>query len=433
MRTCSKLALTAWGLALGMAALSGADWPGSRGPDRTGVSKETGLLKVWPKEGPAPVWKSSKAGRGYAGMAVVGGIVYTMGAREKDEYAIALDGKGQELWAAKIGPVLDWDANNWSYGPNATPSVDGDLVYALGSKGILLCVEKKGGKPVWSLDLLKDLAGEVNPQPGGFEPPPLGWGYSWSPLVDGDTLVIAPGGPKGLLAGLDKKKGTLLWRSKGVPDQATYGSAVVATLGGVKQYIYVVKDGVVGVSAKDGELLWRHKREDPYPDVVCATPIVHDGMVYVSVGYGGGSCTCLKPTPSGKTFQAEVVYNKKVIGNKQGGVVLVDKYVYGFHDDTGWMCQEFASGKVVWPIRSRQTVKAGSLLAADGRLYVLDEKGTVAMLEASPKKFTAVSQFTLPVLSKLRKTGGHVWTHPSLSDGKLYLRDQELVYCYQVK
>jgi outer membrane protein assembly factor BamB len=424
--------LAALGLALLIGSLSAADWPGWRGPDRTGVSKETGLLKTWPAKGPTLVWQSEKAGLGYAGLAVVDGIVYTMGAKDKTEYVIALDGKGQELWSAKIGPVHDWKANSWSHGPNATPTVDGENVYALGSQGILVCVTKKGGKPVWQVNLPKDLDGEVNPVGGG--PDKFGWGYSWSPLLDGDKLVITPGGPKGLFAALDKNKGGVLWRSKAVTDQATYSSPVAAVIGGVKQYVYVTQQSVVGVSAKDGGLLWTHKREDAYPDVVCPTPIVSGDRVYFSVGYGAG-CDCLKLMPNGKNFKAEAVYSLKAIANKQGGVVQVGGYVYGFHEDRNWACQDLASGKIAWPKnpRLRQKVKSGSVLAADGRLYVLDELGTVAMLDASPKAFKVISQFSLPAASKLRKARGGLWTHPSLSDGKLYLRDQELVFCYQVK
>jgi outer membrane protein assembly factor BamB len=413
-----------------------ADWPAWRGPDRTGVSSEVGLLKQWPAEGPKPVWRSNKAGKGYAGIAVVGGIVYTMGARDNLEYALAFDAKGNELWSSKIGPVHDFSANPYSYGPNATPTVDGDHVYALGSKGILVCVNKTDGKPVWSLDLPKDLKAMVDKVGGGVEG--FGWGFSWSPLVDGDELIITPGGPEGLFAALDKNKGTLLWRSKGTTDPATYSSPIAATIGGVKQYICLTQQRLVGVSAKDGELLWLWKREEPYPDVVCPTPIVKGDLVYVSVGRGGG-CDCFRITPDAKKFKAIPVYSEKMIANRQGGLVLLGDYLYGFHEDTNWMCQDLNTGKIVWPKkRARQAVKVGSVIAADSRLYVLaeapnDESGTVAMLDASPKAYKVISQFKLPQASKLRKSGGGVWTHPVLSDGKLYLRDQELLFCYQVK
>jgi outer membrane protein assembly factor BamB len=426
------LLLAGWGLAVLIEPLAGADWPGWRGPDRTGVSKETGLLKEWPKAGPALVWQSNKAGLGYAGLAIVGGNVYTMGARDKVEYVIALDSKGNELWAKKIGPVFDWKANAFSHGPNGTPSVDGDSIYAMGSQGTLVCVKKSDGQEQWRLDMVKNLKGEVNPVGGGIEN--MGWGYSWSPLVDGNVLVISPGGPGGLLAAVDKKKGAILWRSKEVPEQATYSSPIAATIGGVKQYISLMQKGMVGVSAKDGELLWNYTREDPYPDVVCPTPIVKDDLVYASVGFGGGA-DCIKLAPEGKKFKVEVVYSQRIIGSKQGGVVLVGKHVYGYHEDRNWAAQELATGQVPWGKRRAkgENVKAGAVLAADGRLYVLAEDGVVAMLEASPRAYKEISTFELPAKSKSRKARGGIWTHPSLSDGKLYLRDQELVFCYQVK
>jgi outer membrane protein assembly factor BamB len=429
------LAVTMAGLALLIEPLCGADWPAWRGPDRSGVSKETGLLKTWPKEGPKLVWQSKIAGQGYAGLAVVNGIVYTMGARDNVEYALALDSKGNELWSSKIGPVHDFKTNQWSLGPNATPTVDGDRVYALGSKGVLLCVNKSDGNPVWRLDLPKEMDARVsNYAPGGVEG--FGWGYCWSPLVDGDKLVIVPGGPQGLFAALDKNKGAVLWRSKGITDEATYSSPITATIGGVKQYIYLTQQKVVGVAAKDGELLWEWKRDQPFPDVVCPTPIVRGDRVYVSVGDSGG-CEGLQISSEGKKFKVTSVYSEKIIANRLGGVVLVGDYVYGYHESRNWLCQDFNTGKLAWPNKATR-LKSGALIAADGRLYILteaprDEPGTVAMLAASPKKFTVISQFKLPEASKLRKPSGNVWTHPVLSDGKLYLRDQELVFCYQVK
>jgi outer membrane protein assembly factor BamB len=427
-------------LAGALSSLAAADWPGWRGPDRTGVSKETGLLKTWPATGPTLVWESDKAGLGYAGLAIVGGTVYTMGARGDDEYILALGPDGKEKWATKVGPIHDWNANSWSRGPNCTPTVDGNQVYGLSSKGMLVCVDKDKGTEIWRLDLLDKLGGEVNPVGGG--PEKLGWGYSWSALVDGDQLIIAPGGPKGLIAGLNKKDGAVLWRSKGVTDTCTYSSPLLATIGGVKQVLYLTQTGLVSVSAKDGELLWQSRREDPYADVVCPTPIVRGDMVYVSVGYGGGS-QGLKIALDGKKFKVTPVYDRKTIGNKQGGVVLVGDAVYGYHEDRNWACQDIAMGALLWPKKStRQTVKiggeavtlkAGGVLAADGRLYILDEEGYVAMLEVSPSQFKAISGFKLPKESKNRKSQGKRWTHPSLSDGKLYLRDQELVFCYQVK
>lgn len=418
-------------LLLAALTVSAADWPAWRGADRSGVSPEKGLLKTWPKKGPKLVWKADKAGLGYAGMAVVGGVVYTMGARGSDEYAIAFDAKGKEKWATKIGPVHDWDANSYSRGPNATPAVAGDLVFALGSQGDLLAVTKSDGKEKWKVSLPKDLKGQVNDITSGQKN--IGWGYSGSPQVDGDQLVCLPGGPDGLFAALDTKDGKVKWRSKAVTDQATYSAPIMATIDGVKQYIAMVQSGVVSVSAKDGSLLWRHKKRKNYPDVVCPTPIVHDGFVYVTADYNGGS-EVLKVTGKDGKFKVTSVAVEKIISAPQGGVVLVGDHVYGYHLKRSWACQEFKTGKLAWtkPTTSK-TLRAGSTVAADGRLYILADDGKVGLIAADPKEFKLISSFKLPEESKNRKAGGRVWTHPSISDGKLYLRDQEFIFCYQIK
>ena len=432
MRTALKFVLVAGLSVAALSPLAGADWPHWRGPAGTGVSAEKSLLATWPKGGPKLAWSSKLAGNGFAGMAVVGGNVYTMGAIGNDEYAIALGPKGQQLWSTKIGPVHDFKGNQWSRGPNATPTVDGDHVYCMGSKGDLLCCKKANGAFVWTKSLPKDLGGDLVSSGGGF--PKYGWGYSSSPVVDGDQLVLTPGGAQGLFAALDKKTGATLWRSKAVTDLALYVTPTVATIGGVKQYITMTQPGLTSVSAETGELLWKWTADDPLPDVLCPSPIVKGDLVYASYsGDTGHGCVSLKIEGSGKKFSATVAYTNSVLDNRQGGVVLIDKHLYGYHlADKGLICQDLEKGKSVWP-RARQDVKVGSIVAADGKLFVQGEEGTVAMIEASPKKFTLLGTFDLPERAKKVKPSAKVWTHPSLSDGKLYLRDQELVFCYEVK
>jgi outer membrane protein assembly factor BamB len=420
------------GVVLAPVVVRGDDWPQWRGPNRDAVSKETGLLKTWPKQGPALAWTYDNAGMGFTAPAVVGGVVYTMGARGDTEQVIALNSEGKELWSANIGPVFDFKSNVWSRGPASTPLVDNGFLYGLGSQGELVCVECKSGKELWRKSMPKDLAGEVNNVCGGPDTAKIGWGFTWSPFVDGDKLVCIPGGPEGLFAALDKKTGAVLWRSKKVTDQATYASPIAAEIGGVKQYIALVQNGLVAVSAIDGAPLWEHRRDSDYADVVCPTPIVHDNFVYVGVGYGGGS-TLLKIEKDGDKFKATQVYAQKEIASRQGGLVLVDGNVYGSHEDRCWTCQDFATGKVKWE-SNRRAVGIGSCMYADGRLYVVAEtKGEVAMFEASPAAYKQLAKFELPKQSTLRKPRGKIWTHPVISDGKLYVRDQELIFCYQIK
>ncbi len=416
-------------LLLSAGIVAAADWPQWRGPGRDGISAEKGLLASWPKAGPELAWTYEAAGNGYGGPAVVGGTVYVMGARQDTECLIALDQAGKERWATPLGPVFDFKTNAWSRGPNGTPTVDGDRIYALGSQGDLVCASASDGAPVWRKDLPRELGAEVNPVGGG--PDKMGWGFSWSPLVDGDKLICTPGGPQGLLAALDKKTGAVLWRSKEATDQATYSSPVVADVGGVRQYVQMTQDGVVGVSAADGQVLWTYKRDNPYPDVVCPTPVVQGDKVYVTAGWGGG-CDLLQLAPDGKKFKVTAVYSEKEIGNRQGCVVLVGKHVYGYHEERAWECQEFATGTVKWASK-RNALKAGAVIYADGHLYCLAENGVVGLLRATPEKHEEVSRFSLPKQSATRKVRGGVWTPPVLSDGRLYLRDQELVFCYKIK
>ena len=415
------------------AVVQAADWPQWRGPDRSGVSAETGLLKEWPKGGPDLAWSFENAGSGYGSFAVVGGRVYLLGARplsaeggKRVEQLIALDDQGKERWKADIGPMWDFEGNQWSGGPNSTPTVDGDRVYALGSQGMLVCVKAADGSEVWRKDLPKEFGGAVSS--GGFGPERIGWGFSWSPLVDGDKLICTPGGPKGLFAALNKKTGDVLWRSTGVAEACTYSSPVVAEVGGVRQYIAVTQSGAAGVAAEDGATLWEYRRDSDFPDIVAPTPVVKDNLAYLNAWKGGAEL--IRLTADGGMFKAEPVYSKKEIASAHGGVVLVGKYLYGNHDLRSWECLDFETGAVKWKSAALST---GSLICADGRLYVLTAEGEAALLDASPDRYKELGRFTLPKLSEHRKPDGKVWAHPALSDGKLYLRDQEFVFCYKVK
>lgn len=413
------------------ATLHADDWPQYRGPNRDDVSRETGLLKSWPKGGPRLLWTYKDAGIGYSSVAVVGHRLYTIGARGDSEYLIALDiepGKEvKQAWATRVRPTFAWKGNRWSAGPSSTPTVSVDLIIALGGNGDLLCVETATGKERWRKNLPKDLDGQVNPIGGG--PKNLGWGYTFSPLVDGEKVICIPGGPKGALAALERQTGNVIWRSKDIPDQAAYTSAMKTHIAGTSQYIALTNQHLFAVDINDGKLLWKHKRK--YGTEVVNTPIVDSTLVYTTVG-AGGSCDLIEVIKPGANFDVKPVYSNKILANHHGNVIRVGEHVYGASPGRGWVCQKFLTGDLIWEEKFKLGV--GSVVFADGRLYCYTEQdGTVAMIEASPMGFRESGRFKIPQQSKLRQPLGQVWTPPVISGGRLFLRDQELLYCYDVK
>lgn len=411
------------------------DWPQYRGPGRTGVSSESGLLSKWPAEGPKLVWTLNTLGTGYAGPAVVRDRLYIAGTREGSEILLAMDlspvGSPKELWSVKIGPVFTWKGNSWNEGPNVSPTLDGDNVYVLGGFGDLLCVDRATGKERWKVNLPRDLGGEVNPIGGGLEEPtPLGWGYAGAPLVIGDMVIVVPGGKRGLLAALNKSTGKPIWQSKEVSDQAPYASPMLTDIGGTKQLIQVTNLGIYGFSLQEGKLLWSYKRETPYDDVVIATPIVHDGYILSTVGFGQG-CDLIHVETMGSQFKVEKVLSDKSLQNRDGGVVLLNGYLYGHSENRGWVCKELKTGKEAWMERSR--LARGSVTGADGKIYCCSEEGIITLAESNTQGWKELGRFKLPQESTKRKPSGGVWTHPVIANGKLYLRDQELLYCYNIK
>jgi outer membrane protein assembly factor BamB len=389
-----------------------ADWPQWRGPDRTDVSKETGLLKTWPSEGPKRVWLFKDAGLGYSGPAIVGGHLFTMGSRDGVEHLIAVQaGDGKELWATSMGDAFRNDRGD---GPRGTPAVDGDRVYAMGGRGALICANVADGKILWKR-AMKEFGGQ----------PPT-WGYSESVLVDGNKVLCTPGGAKGAIIALDKKTGEPIWQTKELKDAAQYSSLVPFEHGDKRQYLQLTMNHIAGVAAEDGQVVWTS--DWPGRTAVVPTPIFHENLVYVTAGYGVGS----KLVKLGPNHEADEVYFNKVMKNHHGGVVFVDGYVYGHSDGAGWICQDFKSGELVWA--EKNALGKGAVACADGMLYCLAEgNGTVALIDASPKGWKEHGRFKLDPASTQRTAPGRIWTHPVITGGRLYLRDQELLYCYDVK
>jgi outer membrane protein assembly factor BamB len=406
-------------LALGACAVAGttfaADWPQWRGPNRDDVSKETGLLKTWPKGGPPLLWTYTEAGDGFAGPAIIGDVLYTMGAEKDREYAYALDlNTRKKLWNTEIDAKF---ADERGEGPRSTPTVDGDFVYTLGCKGLVTCLDRSTGDKKWSVNMVKDFGGGVP-----------GWGYSESPLVDGDLVIVSPGSKAGMVA-LNKKTGAMVWKCIELKDGAGHASAIVAEVDAVRQYVQTTSKGVAGVDAKTGKLLWYYP-ESNFRTAVIPTPIYKDGYVYATSGYSAG-CDLIKLSKDGDKFKAEKVYANKNMVNHHGGVVLVDDYIYGYSDSKGWVCQDFKTGEVAW---SDKSLGKGSVTYADGRLYCYNESdGTCVLAEASPKGWKECGKFKIPQETKIPRKQGKIWTHPVVANGKLYLRDHDLIFCFDVK
>jgi len=405
------------------------DWPGWRGPDRTGVSKETGLLKEWPEGGPKLAWKIKGLGDGYSTPSVAGGKIFVLGTKGREEQLIALSAKdGEKLWATPIGS----EAGMFP-GPRSTPTVDGDLVYALSSDGKLVCATVDKGEVKWKKNLRSDFGGK-NPM----------FAYAESPLIDGDVLVCTPGGDDMTLVGLDKKTGELKWKApvKGLPAPKStggfggpggrggpvtyatpgYSSVIVAEVDGVKQYIQFLTGGVVGVAAEDGKLLW-HYDHPSCGQANCSTPIFRDGAVFAASAYrnGGGKAFIKKDDKGG--FKTEEAFFLRELQNQHGGIVLVGDHLYGTNETT-LLCVNFKTGKVEW---SERCVGKGSVAAADGLLYVRGENGKVALVEANPAGYKEKGLFTQPDRGREK-----AWPHPVIADGKLYLRDWDGLFCYDI-
>jgi outer membrane protein assembly factor BamB len=390
------------------------DWPQWRGSLRDGVSRETGLLKELPASGPHLAWRAAGIGAGYSSVSIAKGVVFTIGDKEDASFAIALDaGTGKQVWTAKLGKP---GAPGWGgfSGPRSTPTVDNDLVFVVGQWGEMACLKADSGKEIWRKDFTVDF-GASRPE----------WGFAESPLVDGDAVMVTPGGPDGAVVALDKKTGSILWRTKDFTDRAHYASLITAEIGGVKQYIQLTAENVAGIAAKDGKLLWKAPRKGA--TAVIPTPVVRDNFVYVTSGYGIG-CNLFKINHQGGAFIAEEVYSNKLMQNHHGGVVRIEDYIYGYSDSKGWTCQEMATGKALWQEKSK--LGKGSIVAADGRLWLRGEdgKGTVALIDASTEGYKDHGSFNPP-----DRSDKNSWAHPVIANGKLYLRDQDVLLCYDVK
>jgi outer membrane protein assembly factor BamB len=398
-------------VALGVvSAALAADWPQFRGPERTGLSKETGLLKAWPDGGPKLAWKATGLGESHTTVSVAKGKIFGMGLVGEDEKVWALDEKtGKLLWSVKIAGKITLNARQGGYGSRATPTVEGNFLYTVGVGGDVLCMKVADGSTVWRKSLVTDFGGQVPT-----------WGYSESPLLDGNKLIVTPGGQSAMVA-LDKATGATIWKSS-LRNRVAYCSAQTAIVNGQKQYIQFLAEGVYGLSAADGKPLWSYTNpaNGTWRDINCSMPIYSNGMVFAATAYEkGGGLVKLSGAP-----QAEEQYFRREMLNHHGGMVLVGDYLYGTGNNS-LMCLEFKTGKIVW--ESRNPGK-GSISYADGMLYVRSERGAVTLVEANPKEYVQRGQFEQP-----DRTREPAWAYPVVANGKLYIHDMDTLLCYDIK
>lgn len=397
------------------------DWPTFRGSKRTGVSTETGLLHEWPKDGPKLVWKAQGVGRGYSSLAILNGRIYTLGdgiaPDDKEEYLLAFDQKtGDPIWKTKTGSPWNSGAPEWQ-GSRSTPSTDGESVYVITPTGTLVACTAANGQEMWRKELPQEFGGKKGD----------GWGYSESPLLDGDVLVCTPGGDTATMVALNKKSGELIWKAPQPGNRgASHASVVITEIGGTKVYVQLTASGAIGVRAKDGEVLWSYPIDQT--TAVAPTPVIKGDLVFIAAGYKrGGALIRQKPAGEGKVEIEEVYPMKTTLSNKHGGVVLVGDYIYADSDDAGVpYCAELLTGEIKWKGRPSGHGSA-SLTAADGCLYIHFADGTMVLAKADPSAYAEVGSFHVP------GTGSRPsWAHPVVSGGKLYLREANEILCYDV-
>jgi outer membrane protein assembly factor BamB len=400
---------------VGVTASWGEDWGQWRGPRRTGVSAETGLADAWPAGGPKLVWHATDVGDGYGSPAIVGNRIYLLGNEGLDnEFVQAIDAaSGRQVWRQRIGMVGEPDQNPTYPAARSTPTVDGDRLFALGSDGDLVCLETAGGRVVWQ----KNLRREFNGRPGD-------WAYAESPLLDGNEVVCTPGGLDAALVKLNKQTGDVIWKcTLPAAENAGYASAITVNFQGRKQYVQYFSKGLVGIDADSGQFLWRIFDVDRDN---MATPIEQDGLIYIPSFLSVGMLAQLEVT--GGSVIARQAYRKRGLPTQIGGAVLVDGHLYGTVRD-GLVCADFKTGEVRWKAES---VAPGSVCAADGLIFVHGEESDVALVAATPAEYRERGRFKLPSEPPRRDQMEKAWAFPVVANGRLYVRDKNFLWCYDV-
>ena len=421
-KNTAALPLVAWAVIMVMSAmeLSAQDWSQWRGTNREGIFKGANLNLDWSAKQPPLSWTFKQAGSGFSSPTVVGTTLYCQGAGGGNDFAFALDTRtGNVKWKQNLGQeyIQHDDRGN---GPRGSVTVDGDKLYLVRGGGQIHCLSAADGKMLWQKDFKTDFDGRLQNN----------WGYSESPIVDGNIVICTPGGANGTMIALDKNTGNVVWRSKEWTDDAAYSSAIVADVNGIRQFIQLGRSGVAGVAASDGKLLWKSEIAANRTAVIF-TPIYVDNMVYVSSGYNA-VCGLIKLTRTGDRFNAETVYSNTNLVNQHGGVILMNGYLYGYAEARYWVCQDLKTGEPVW--RERDALGKGSILGVNDRMILFDmQSGIAVVVAASPDGWKEFGRIQIPERTKISTREKQLWAHPVIANGKLYLRDHDLLFCFDLQ
>jgi outer membrane protein assembly factor BamB len=382
------------------------DWPQWRGRNRDGIASEKGLLKAWPQGGPPLAWRANGLGDGYSSFSVVGGKLYTLGARGGTEYVMAFDeATGKKVWEVANGRRF---GNDQGDGPRGTPTISGGNVYAYGASGDLSALDAASGKILWKVNVLEKFGGSN-----------ITWGLSESPLVLQDRIIVSAGGRGSSVVALSRKDGSVLWQAG--DDEPGYSSAILHEFEGVPQAIVFNARGGLAVDARTGRRLWTYNRASN-PTANVATPIARGNRVFFSSDYGTGG-GLVELAASGQNITAREVYFTREMRNHHASSVLIGEHLYGFSTNI-LTAMQFNTGQVAWRDRS---VGKGSVIFADDRLYLFSEQGVVGLAEANSAGYREHGRFQL-------QTGARpTWAHPVVANGKLFLRDQDTLYAYDVR
>jgi outer membrane protein assembly factor BamB len=389
-------------------------WPRFHGPDGDNISRDTGLKRRWPDEGPKLLWTVEGIGEGYSSVSIADGLIYTAG-NLRDKTAItAMSLDGSVRWRAPAGkPWVKAYA-----GSRATPTFDNGRLYHQSPLGQIVCLDAKTGRQIWTLNVLEE-----------FEARNITWGLAESLLVDGERLVCCPGGANASMVALDKQTGEPVWIAKSTGDLAGYATATVAEYRGMRIILTMNAKALIGVNAHNGELLFRHLHETRL-DSNAVTPIFHDGQIFITAGHRSGA-EMLRLAVDGQNVAVERIWRSSDLDNFHGGVILLDGYLYGAAHlaknarRTPWVCLDWKTGRTM---HTAKGVGMGSLTCADGLLFVLSEKGQAGLVEADPAKHRLVGRFELPTRGE-----GPVWAHPVVCGGRLYIRHGDVLFTYDVR